>query len=160
MAALQCNIAKGREVELYERVRLNDPANSALIIAIMADPSEPLATLQDYDTLAAMLAANPEVTNSGYARKSLADSVLAVPSVDDVNNRRLLYLPFQTFSSVAAGDAWATGVIGYDNDTTGGTDSNIIPISVFDMVSQLGTIVVPDGNPIYLDFTAGWLAAV
>jgi len=36
MAAVQANISKGREVEYYERVRTNDPANSALIMYVLA----------------------------------------------------------------------------------------------------------------------------
>jgi hypothetical protein len=161
MAALQCNISKGREVEFYERVNTNDPTNSVLVVAVLADPCEPLATLQDYDTLAAMIAANPEVTNTNYARIILTDADLATAPVDDTNNRRILSLPLMDWSSPApsAGDNWAVGVIGYDSDSTGGTDANIIPISVFDFVEQ-GVIVIPDGGSIFLDFTDGWLAAV
>jgi hypothetical protein len=159
MAALQCNIAKGREVELYERVRNNDPTNSAFILLVLAYPAQPLNTLQDYDTVSAMLGSNTEATNTNYARKTI--TALSAPGVDDTNNRVTIELPGQTWSGPApsAGDTWAVGVIAYDDDTTGGTDANLIPISVFDCINQYGALVEPDGNPIVFFFNSPWLIA-
>ena len=56
MAAVQANVSKGREVELYNRVDSNDPTNSALIMAVIASGGDSLATLQDYDTFTAVFA--------------------------------------------------------------------------------------------------------
>lgn len=139
------NIAKGRVVELYNRVDSNDPANSALIIvAIKTSGIEADGTLQDYDTLAALLAAaNDEATNTGYARKTLTDSDLSAPTPDDTNNRFDIDIPDQTWSAVqTSGGAWSKLLVCYDNDTTGGTDTNIVPLTYHDFS------LTPDGSDV------------
>lgn len=160
MPALICNIAKGREVEFYERVNTNDPTNSALLLIVLAEGSESLETMQDYDTLSALLAGSPEVTNTNYARKVWTDADLAAWAPDDTANSTLLTLPIQTWTgpAPAAGDNWERGVVAYDSDTTGGTDANIIPVVVFDIFFQ-GSMIVPDGNPIDIDFSSGFVSA-
>jgi hypothetical protein len=145
MADSVFNIAKGRVAELYNRVDSNDPANSALIVvALKASGLESHATLIDYDTLAAILAAaNDEATNTNYARKVLTDSDLSAFAADDTNNRVDLDIADQTWTAVAAaGGAWGALLICYDNDTTGGDDTNIIPLTVHDFA------VTPDGSDI------------
>ncbi len=144
MADFVFNIAKGRVVELYNRVDSNDPANSALIIAVLATTGlEADATLRDLDTLAAVVSgATNEVTNTGYARKVLTDADLSAISVDDSNDRFDIDIPDQTWTGVAAGDGWSKILVCYDNDTTGGTDANIIPLTAHDFV------VTPDGSDI------------
>lgn len=149
MADFVYNIAKGRVAELYNRVDSNDPANSALIIAVF-NTSATDATLRDLDTLAAIEAdANTaEVTNTNYARKTLADADIAAFSPDDVNDRVDLDIPDQTWSAVGAGDAWTDIVICYDPDTTGGTDANIVPLTQHDFA------VTPDGSDITMQVAA------
>jgi len=146
MADIVFNIAKGRVVEYYNRVKSNDPANSALIVvALKATGLEADGTLQDYDDLATLLAAaNDEATNSGYARKVLTDADLAaLPAPDDTNNRFDIDLPDQTWAAVqTSGGAWGALLICYDSDTTGGTDSSIIPLCKYDFA------VTPDGTDI------------
>lgn len=139
------NIAKGRVVEYYNRVENNDPANSALIVLVLATSGlESDATLIDVDSVSALVAgATNEVTNSGYARKVLTDAQLsALPAPDDGNDRYDIDIPDQTWTGVAAGDGWSKLVIAYDSDTTGGTDANIIPLTAHDFV------VTPDGSDI------------
>lgn len=152
MANFVFNIAKGRVVELYNRVESNDPTNSALVVvALLATGIESDATLADYDTLAAILAAaNDEATNTGYARKVLTDSDLAaLPSPDDTNNWFQVDIPDQTWTGVAASPgAWSKILICYDNDTTAGTDSNIIPLTAHDFA------VTPDGSDIVMQVDA------
>lgn len=145
MADSVFNIAKGRNVELYNRVVSNDPANSALVlIALKASGLESHATLIDYDTVAAILAAaNDEATNTNYARKVLTNADLAALAVDDSNNRFPLDAPDQTWTSVAAaGGAWGALVWAYDADTTGGSDSDLVPLTVHDFA------ITPDGTNI------------
>jgi hypothetical protein len=80
MADFVFNIAKGRVVEYYNRVKSNDPSPSALVIAVVLATSglESDATLKDKDDLAALVSgATNEATNTGYARKTLTDSDLA-----------------------------------------------------------------------------------
>lgn len=152
MADSVFNIAKGRVVELYNRVENNDPTNAALVVvALQASGLESHATLIDYDNLSALLAAsNNEATNSGYARKVLTDSDLAaLPAPDDTNNRYEVDIPDQTWSAVqATGGAWGALLICYDADTTGGDDTNIIPLTVHDFA------VTPDGSDIVAQINA------
>ena len=76
MADLVFNIAKGRAAELYNRVDLNDPTNAVLLVIAINAGAATDATLRDYDTMAAIEgdANAAEVTNSGYARKTLTDA--------------------------------------------------------------------------------------
>jgi hypothetical protein len=137
------NIAKGRVGEFYNRVDTNDPSNSALIVVVLATGLEDDATLKDYDTLGAILAAaSDEVTNTNYARKTLTDADLGAIAVDDTNDRFDYDIADQTWTSVAAGDGWAKLLICYDSDTTGGADTDIIPLTAHDFV------VTPNGSNI------------
>ncbi|MFN7883014.1 MAG: hypothetical protein ACK5PF_08385, partial [bacterium] len=67
MANIVFNIAKGRVVELYNRVKSNDPANSALSLGpIDTSGLDSDATRIDVDTLAAWRAGTPnEQTTMG-----------------------------------------------------------------------------------------------
>lgn len=132
MANIVFNIAAGRVVELYNRVENNDPANSALILVpIETSGLESDATLQDADTLAAVLAGTTnEQTTMG--RKTLTDADLAaLPAPDDTNNRYEVSLPTVTWTA-ASGNAISKILVCYDPDTTAGTDANIIPLTMFD----------------------------
>jgi hypothetical protein len=144
MANIVCNIAKGRIVELYNRVKANDPANSALILVpIETAGLETDAVLVDKDDLAAFLAgATNEQTTMG--RKTLTDADLsALPAPDDTNDRYDLSLPAVTWAA-AAGNAISKILVCYDADTTSGTDSNILPLCYFDRAET------PSGSDIVL----------
>lgn len=144
MADFVFNIAKGRVAEFYNRVDSNDPANSALVVVVLATSGlETDAVLRDKDDLAAVVAGTTnEVTNTNYARKVLTDADLSTLTIDDANDRVDLDIPDQTWTAVAAGDGWSKLIICYDADTTGGTDANIIPLTAHDFV------VTPDGSDI------------
>lgn len=132
MANVFFNIAKGRFVEWYNRVENNDPANSALILVPLETSGlESDATLIDKDDLAAVLSGTTnEQTTMG--RKTLTDSDLAaLPAADDTNDRYEVSLPTVTWTA-ASGNAISKLLLCYDSDTTGGTDSNIIPIMMMD----------------------------
>jgi hypothetical protein len=132
MANIVFNIAKGRVVELYNRVENNDPANSAIILVpIETSGLEADATLIDADTLAAVLAGTTnEQTTMG--RKTLTDADLAaLPAPDDTNDRYEVSLPTTTWTA-ATGNAISKILVCYDSDTTGGTDANIVPLTMFD----------------------------
>jgi len=149
MANQVMNIALGRVAELYKRVDENDPANSAIII-IAWNTTATDATIKDLDTVAAIEAdANSaEVTNSGYARKVLTDADIVAFAPDDANDRVDLDMPDQTFTAVAAGSAWTDLCSNYDSDTTGGADSNIVPMTWHDFA------VTPDGSDIVAQVAA------
>lgn len=149
MANLVFNIALGRVAELYNRVDSNDPANSALIIVVIDANGDTDATMKDRDDLAALLAGTAnEVTNTNYARKTLTDADIVAFAPDDTNDRVDLDIPDQTWSAVAAGTAWTDLLVCYDPDTTGGTDSAIIPLTLHDFA------VTPDGSDITAQIAA------
>lgn len=132
MANIVLNIAKGRVVEYYNRVKSNDPANSALVLVpletagLVGD-----STMVDYDDLGTLLGgATNEQTTMG--RKVLTDADLAaLPAPDDGNDRYDVSLPTVTWTG-ATGNAISKILVCYDPDTTGGTDSDIIPLTCFD----------------------------
>lgn len=145
------NIAKGRIVEFFNRVDTSDPTNAVLVIvALKTTGLEADATLADYDTLAAILAAaNDEATNTGYARKVLTDADITMPAPDDTNNWFALDIADQTWTSVqTTGGAWSKLLICYDSDSTAGTDTNIVPVTYHDFV------VTPDGSNITAQVSA------
>ncbi len=129
MADYTFNIAKGRPAAFYERVKSNDPANSALVlIPLSAQGSE--AEAQDYDTVSAVLGgASDERTSGGWARAILTDSELAAfPAPNDTANRMDLAVPVHSFGFIPTGNDVVALLIAYDPDTTGGTDTNLVPI--------------------------------
>jgi hypothetical protein len=136
-------VAKGRVVEFYNRVKNNDPSTSALILVpIETADLESDATLIDADSLAALLSgATNEQTTMG--RKTLTDAELAsFPAPDDSNDRYEVSLPNVTWTA-ASGNAISKIAVCYDANTGTGTDSDIIPLTMFDRA------LTPDGN----DFT-------
>jgi len=159
MAAVTANIAKGREVEFYERVLTNDPANSALIMALIRTGGASLGTLQDTDTFTALFALCTEVSVAGYARKTLTNADLAAWAPNDTTNSTSLVLPLQTFSLTATGQTIAMVVVGYDNDTTGGTDANIVPVTIADTLVD-GTTIPTFVGDVIVDYSNLWVTAV
>ena len=146
MSNIAFNIAKGRAVELHSRVVNNDPANAAIVVVLLNVTGDQDAALKDADTLAAVLAlANvAEITNSGYARKVLTDADLSDFTTDDTNDRNVIDTGDLTFSGIAAGDAITDVLFCYDSDTTGGTDANIVPLTLHDFAAT------PDVNDIVI----------
>jgi hypothetical protein len=144
MADFVFNVALGRVVEYAARVEANDPTNSAFVIVAIDAGGESDATMKDVDTLAALLATTAdEVTNSGYSRKTLANGSLTI-TVTDGSDKVEVDFADQTWSAIAAGDAWTDLVVCYDPDTTGGTDANVVPLVNLDFA------VTPDGSDIIM----------
>lgn len=143
MGDIVFNMAKGRAAELYNRVDSNDPANSAIVVVPIDAGATTDATFRDHDTLSAVLGAATERSTNGWNRKTLTDTDLVAMAPDDTNDRMDLDLPDQVWTAVAgAGGAATDLVICYDNDTTAGTDANIIPMTLHDFA------VTPDGSDI------------
>jgi hypothetical protein len=156
MADLVFNIAKGRVAEFATRINANDPTNSVFVVLVLATSGiETDATLRDVDTVTALVAGTTnEVTNSGYARKSLDNTAGITITYDDTNDRVDVDCADQTWTGVAAGDGWNDIVVAYDSDSTGGTDANIVPCTLHDFV------VTPDGSDITAQIaTAGFYRA-
>lgn len=152
MADLIFNRALGRVAELYRRVDINDPANSAIIILLLAAAGiESDAVLRDKDTVADLVSgATNEATNTGYARKVLTDSDLTAFAPDDTNDRVDLDIPDQTWTGLANDGTGAVSdlVTAYDNDTTAGDDTNIEPLTLHDFA------VTPDGSDVVAQIAA------
>lgn len=147
MGTFVFNIAKGRVAELYNRVDTNDPANSALIIVPVDRGATTDATLIDTATLTAALAAGlTERTTGGWNRKTLDDTALSAMTVDNTNDRMPLDLADQTWTAVSTGTVTDL-LICYDNDTTGGTDANIIPLTCHTFA------ITPDGSDVVATIT-------
>lgn len=153
MSNIVFNIAKGRIAELYARVENSDPTNAAFILVpIETSGLESDATLIDKDTLADVLSGTTnEQTTIG--RKTLTDADLAaVPAPDDANDRNDLSLPTVTWTG-ATGNPISKILVCYDSDTTGGTDANIVPLTLFDFVAT------PSGLDIVVNSGAFFRAA-
>lgn len=146
MANQVFNVAKGR-AGYYSSL---PAANDALVIVLLKSSGiEADDTLNNHDTLATILAAaNDEADFTNYARKTLTSATL---TVDDTNNRLDVDIADQTWTSAggAANNTLAKLLICYDPDTTGGSDSDIIPLTHHDFSATT------DGN----DLTAQIAAA-
>lgn len=129
MGDVVANIAKGRVVH-YSTL---PAANDALILLLLkAGGLEADGTLVDYDTVAALLAAaNDEADFTNYGRKTITSVTV---TVDDVNDRVDVDFADQTYSSAGGGTNNTLGkaVVAYDPDTTGGSDSDLIPLTYHD----------------------------
>lgn len=144
MANQAFNRSLGRIVEFAERVNGNDPVNSVFVILVLAAAGiESDAVLKDKDDITALVAGTTnEVTNAGYARKSLDNTASITITYDDTNDRVDVDVPDQTWTAVAAGDGWSDVVFAYDSDSTAGTDANILPMTMHDFA------ITPDGSDI------------
>lgn len=146
MADFVYNQAKGKFAEWAARVNANDPTNSVLVIELVASTATD-ATLKDLDTFAqiesdANTAELTSGTNANYVRKVLSDASSITVTIDDTNDRTDVDCPDQTWTALGAGTAITDGVVGYDSDSTGGTDANIVPGTQHDFA------ITPDGSDV------------
>jgi len=141
MSDFTFNIAKGRVAEFFNRVDSNDPANSAIVVIPLDRGATSDATFKDLDTGAAVIAAATERTTGGWSRKTLTDADLSALAVDDANDRMPATIPAITWAGVTAG-AVTDLLFCYDSDTTGGSDSNLIPLTLNAFA------ITPDGSDV------------
>lgn len=145
MANQVLNISKGRFVEFATRVNANDPTNSVFVIDLLATTGlEADSVLLDKDDFGALVSGTTNfATGTGWARKSLDQTGGITITVDDTNDRTDVDIPDQTWTAVAdAADDVSRLASGYDNDSTAGTDANIVPMSTHDFIIQ------PDGSDV------------
>jgi hypothetical protein len=125
-------------------------ANDALLVVLLkATGLQADATLADYDDLATLLAAaNDECDFTNYTRKTLGS---VTNTVDDTND--WVDTDAADFTYTAAGGASNNGIgkalICYDPDTTGGTDSTIVPLTYHDFTATT------DGNDLVVTIATG-----
>lgn len=129
MADLVFNAVKGK-VSYYAGL---PAANDALIIVLLKSTGiEADGVLKDYDDLAALLAAaNDECDATNYVRKTLTAATI---TVDDTNDRVDIDIADLTWTALggASNNTIAKLLVCYDPDTTGGTDSTVIPLTAHD----------------------------
>ena len=134
MADVVANVAKGRILHYAGR-----PAVSDGLVAIPLEaaglPSDDV--LQDYDTVADLLA-GPANEQTAMGRVALTGVVV---SVDDTANSASFDANDMSWP-LATGTPTGKLVIAYDPDTTAGTDSTLIPLTLHDFA------VTPDGTDI------------
>jgi hypothetical protein len=160
MANLVTDISLGKSIEYHDRVNSSDPTNAVLVLLVLAEANlEADSLLRAYATLSALLAgASAEVTNTGYNRIILDDTDIVASVTDTSLHRTTVTFPIQTFPTISAGDSWSKLVVGYDSDSTGGTDANIIPVAFFDLRIE-GVPIVPNGNDIIVAAPDGYIVA-
>lgn len=128
------NIAAGRINEYVRRVDGNDPTNSALVV-VMFSTGDSIANLRDFDSVGAIIAgAAVESAFTNYVRTVLDDTDISGPTVDDTGDAQTWDLTDITPIIASAGGASNEDidmvVIAYDPDTTGGTDSDLVPLYI------------------------------
>lgn len=151
MADLVITRGKGRVAEWAERVNANDPANSVFVIDNLATTGlESDTVLRQKDTFADLVSGTTNfATGTGWSRKVLDQTGGLVLTYDDTNHRVDLDCPDQTWTAVDnAADDVSKLVFGYDSDSTGGTDANILPATMHDFVIQ------PDGSDVTAQINA------
>jgi hypothetical protein len=136
MADFVSNIALGRVRTYFDNVDANTPANSALVVVLLkATGLEADSVLRDYDNLSLLLAAtNDEADFTNYARKVLTDADIGPFAQDDTNDRLDIDINDITWTSAGGATNNTLGklVICYDDDTTAGTDTALIPVLFYD----------------------------
>ena len=133
MANIVFNIAKGRVVEFYRRVKSADPSTCALVLVpIETSGLESDATLIDVDTLSALVAGTTNEQTTMGRKVLVAADLAALPAPDDTNDRYEVILPTTTWTA-AAGNAISKIAVCYRN-ATADADTAIIPLTMFDFV--------------------------
>jgi hypothetical protein len=144
VANLVFNIAKGAVAE-----KIRDGANIQVLI-LATSGLEADSVLIDLDTITQVVAGTTnEVTNSGYARKSIANGAVTL-TVDDTNDRVDVDIADQTWTAVLAGDGWSKLITCED---VGGADTTRVPLTMHDFV------IVPDGSDITAQIAVFYRAA-
>lgn len=153
MADFLFNRAKGRGTEWAERINGNDPANSVLLVALIAATGvQEDGVLKDLDSFEALVAgATNFATNTGSTRKSIDNTGGITITYDDTNDRVDVDVPDQTWTAVANDGTGAISdlVTGYDSDSTGGNDGNVLPWTFHDFA------VTPDGSDVTAQIATG-----
>ena len=122
MADFQYNVAKGRTVELFNRVDSNDPSTSGIIV-IPVD-----------------VAGVTERSTNGWGRKTLTDADITLAAPNDTSDLRAVTIAAQTWTTVTSGAV--TDVIACYAPDVAGADSTLVPLLQFDAP------FTPDGSDI------------
>lgn len=145
MANYVFNIAKGRVVELWNRVQSNDPASACLLLVPLS-ASGTAEEAQDYNNLSEVLGGSAnEQTEGGWERKKLTNTELDAIAVDDTENRFPTKIKEVKMGSPTAGKNTTGLLICYDPKEAEGTDTEPIPLLHLDFS------VTADGNEVIIN---------
>lgn len=126
------NVAKGKAGYYATLPGTND---ALVVVLLKATGLEADDTLNNHDTLAALLAAaNDEADFTNYARKTVT---AVTNTVDDTANRLDSDFADQTWTTAggAANNGLGKLLVCYDPDTLGGSDTDIIPLTYHDFTA-------------------------
>lgn len=156
MADIVANIAKGRIIELYNRVENADPANASFYLIPIDSGAGALTDdeFADSDDFAAVITAGAtERTTGGWNRKTInAAALAALPAPDDTNNRYDVDMPDQTWTAVTAGAV--TDLVLCYASVASPTNAQLMPLIMFDFA------ITPDGSDVVAQVnTAGFFRA-
>ena len=103
MASFIHNAAKGKHSEFMARVNANDPTNSVLLLALIANTGvESDAVLLDKADWTALVSGTTDfATNTGAVRKTLDQTGGITVTIDNTNDRTDVDIPDQTWTAVA-----------------------------------------------------------
>lgn len=148
-APFEFNIAKGRSNEL---ANLTGATDSLILVLVQTTGLESDATLKDYATLSALLAAaNDECTFTGYARRTLASVVVAVNNAGDNQNTDAAD-PASWTNTGGASQGCGAALVCYV-PSSGAADTLIIPM--YNLLT--GTVTFDIGVPVTPAFNAAGL---
>lgn len=141
MADFAFNIAKGRTVELFNRVDANDPAAAALYIIPVDVAAVTDATLRDLDDFAAIIAAGvTERAATGWNRKTLTDADITFPAPNDAGDSYDIDFADPVWTAVTAGAV--TDLIVCYASVASPTNAQLLPLSQHDFA------ITPDGSDV------------
>jgi hypothetical protein len=145
------NIAKGK-VNRY--ADLPDITDSLILVLLKNTGLESDATLQDYDTLSALLAAaNDEADFTGYARRTLG-SVVVTPN-DTPNTQSADAADPAAWTASGASQVVGAAIICY-SPSSGAADTLLVPL----VQLMAGTVTFDVGVPVTPAFdVAGFFSA-
>lgn len=149
MADVVFNIAKGRLAYYADLPGTDD----ALIAVLLQSGGQADNVLIDNDTLADVLAGNAEADFTNYSRQTLTGVSV---TVDDLTNVVRIDADDLTWTSAggATNNTLAKLLICYDPDTTGGDDSEIIPLTAHDVS------ITTDGSTIIITLHSDGFAQI
>lgn len=134
MTSIVPNIAKGRFAELYNRVKLGDPAAARLYVIPIAAAAVTDAQLLDADDFAAMVTLGvTERTANGWNRKTIAATDIVSLAPDDTNDRMPVDLADQSWTPTVGTDTVSDLVVCYAS-VASPTNAQLLPIAVLDYV--------------------------
>lgn len=141
MADFAFNIAKGRVVELTNRVKSADPAASRLYLIPVDVAAVTDATIRDLDDFAAIITAGvTERAATGWSRKTIAAADISAVTPDDTNDWFAVDMIDQTWTAVTAG-AVTDLILCYASVATP-TNAQLLPLTQYDFA------ITPDGSDV------------